>query len=208
MRYAAAMTNPPSRVVRRGPYAKSTERRRSIVEAAYTVFVSRGYQNGSLQDVANLVGMSQTSLLHYFPTKSHLLLAVLNRRDSVARDGSPPPADETMVESVLRQAAFNETHPGMIELYTILSAESLTADHPGRGFFVDRFTSLRQTYAAGFAELAARGRLRPGVDPVRAATGLVALWDGLQLQWLYAPGELDVVAVLGDYLDLLILPGE
>jgi AcrR family transcriptional regulator len=200
------MTNSPTGVGRRGPYAKSTERRRTIVDAAYAVFVSRGYQGGSLQEVANTVGMSQTSLLHYFPTKSHLLLAVLNRRDSVARDGSPPPPDETMVESVLRQAAFNETHPGMIELYTILSAESLTADHPGREFFVDRFTALRGDYAAGFAELAERGRLRPGVDPAVAASALVALWDGLQLQWLYAPDEIDVVAILGSYLDLVILP--
>jgi len=206
MGYAARMTNAPAGVGRRGPYAKSTERRRTIIDAAYAVFVARGYQGGSLREVADVVGMSQTSLLHYFPTKSHLLLAVLNRRDTVARDGSPPPADESMAESVLRQAAFNETYPGMAELYAILSAESLTAEHPGREFFIDRFTSLRTTYAAGFVELAARGRLRPGVDPVRAATSLVALWDGLQLQWLYAPGEVDVVAALGDYLDLVVLP--
>jgi len=202
------MTNVPTQLGRRGPYAKSAERRRAIIDAAYSVFGSRGYQGGSLQEVANLVGMSQTSLLHYFPTKSHLLVAVLNRRDSVSRDGSPPPAEETMAESVLRQAAFNETHPGLIELYTILSAETLTNNHPGREYFADRFAGLRIDYAASFAELESRGMLRPGVDPSVAATALVALWDGLQLQWLHSPGEVDVVAVLGSYLDLVILPGE
>ena len=193
---------------RRGPYAKSTERRRAIVDAAYAVFGSRGYQGGSLQEVANVVGMSQTSLLHYFPTKSHLLLAVLNRRDSVSRDGSAPPAEETMAEGVLRQALFNETHSGLIELYTILSAESITNEHPGREYFAERFDTLRHDYAASFVELASHGRLRPGVDPDRAATALIALWDGAQLQWLHAPGKVDVVAVLADYLDLVILPGD
>ena len=57
---------------RRGPYAKSAGRRVEIVKAAFEVFAERGYQGGSLQEVADRVGVSQTSLLHYFPSKRHL----------------------------------------------------------------------------------------------------------------------------------------
>jgi AcrR family transcriptional regulator len=199
------MTSPPAG--RRGPYAKSAERRRSIVAAAYSVFATRGYTNGSLQEVADRVGVSQTSLLHYFPTKGDLLLAVLHWRDTITGDGSAEPdPDEPLLAAVVRQAGYNERYPGVIGLYTVLCAESVTDEHPGHAFFVDRFTRLRATYAADFAALADAGRLKAGVDPARAAASLVGLWDGAQLQWLLDPGSVDVPRLLRDYLELVVLP--
>ncbi|MET1053432.1 MAG: TetR/AcrR family transcriptional regulator [Mycetocola sp.] len=190
---------------RRGPYAKSAERRRTIVAAAHTVFATQGYKGGSLQDVADLVGMSQTSLLHYFPKKRDLLLAVLNWRDSITGDGSTPPdPDETFMEAVVRQAAYNEQYPGVVELYTVLCAESLTDDHPGRDFFVARFRALRAAYTEEFESMAAAGRLRAGVDPARAAASLVALWDGIQTQWLLDRDGVDVSGCLSDFLALVV----
>ncbi|MBG6239059.1 AcrR family transcriptional regulator [Mycetocola sp. CAN_C7] len=189
---------------RRGPYAKSAERRRSIVAAAHTVFAAQGYRSGSLQDVADLVGMSQTSLLHYFPKKQDLLFAVLNWRDSITGDGTTPPdLDETFIDAVVRQAAYNEEYPGVMELYTVLCAESLTAAHPGRDFFVTRFHNLRRAYVEVFEGMERDGLLRPGVDSSRAAASLVALWDGIQTQWLLEPDAIDTAACLRDYLQLL-----
>jgi AcrR family transcriptional regulator len=191
---------------KRGPYAKSADRRQAIVQAAHAVFAAQGYVGGSLQDVADRVGMSQTSLLHYFPSKRDLLLAVLNWRDSITGDGhTPPDPAETFSESILRQARFNEEVPGVIELYAVLCAESLTDDHPGREYFCERFATLRATYLDDFTRLAEQGRLRPGVDPGRAAASLIALWDGIQTQWLLDPNGIDMAACLRDYLSLLIL---
>jgi AcrR family transcriptional regulator len=191
----------------RGPYAKTAERRRAIIAAAHTVFAAQGYRGGSLQDVANLVGMSQTSLLYYFPSKSDLLLGVLNWRDSITGDGSVPrDPDEEFVDSVIRQARHNENFPGVVELYTVLCAESLTDAHPGRDFFVRRFERLRESYTRKFAELEQTGRLRTGVDPARAAASLVALWDGIQTQWLLDRDSVDVAQSLQDYFDLVIEP--
>lgn len=191
---------------KRGPYAKSKQRREDIVNAAYEVFAARGYRGGSLQDVADKVGMSQTSLLHYFPSKSELLLAVLERRDSVSGDGRPRDPEDSFVDAVIRQARFNETVPGVIELYTVLCAESITDNHPGRGYFTERYERLRRSYSRAFTALAGEGRLRPGVDPERAAASLVALWDGIQTQWLLAPESIDMAGCLRDYLELLVLP--
>ena len=50
---------------KRGPYARSAERRRAIIDAALEVFAAKGYLAGSLQDIADRIGVSQTSLLHY-----------------------------------------------------------------------------------------------------------------------------------------------
>jgi AcrR family transcriptional regulator len=195
-----------SRPSRRGPYAKSAERRASIVDAAFEVFSTKGYVGGSLRDVAEVVGMSQTSLLHYFPSKSALLLAVLERRDAVSERSPAPPDRGGLVETVLGQAKHNETVPGLIALYAVLAGEAVTADNPGREYVRERFESLRVEYGDALRALEARGRLRPGVDPDRAASGLVALWDGIQLQWLLDPQRIDVVQQLQDHLDLVILP--
>jgi AcrR family transcriptional regulator len=192
---------------RRGPYAKSTERRRTIVAAAHAVFAAHGYRGGSLQEVADRVGMSQTSLLHYFPTKSELLLAVLHWRDSITGDGTAPAdPEESFVDAILRQAQFNESIPGVIELYTVLCAESVTEDHPGRAYFIERFDRLRGVYARQFSSLLQQGRLRCGVEPERAAASLIALWDGIQTQWLLAPDSIDMAATLRDYFDLILRP--
>jgi len=192
---------------RRGPYAKSAQRRRAIIDAAHAVFASRGYARGSLQDVADRVGLSQTSLLHYFPTKTDLLLAVLEHRDEITGDGSSPPdPGESMVEGILRQTRYNETAPGVIELYAVLCGDSTTADHPGREFFARRFRTLRQGYADDLRALQAEGRLREGADPDRVAASIIALWDGIQLQWLLERDAVDMVACLADYLDLMVSP--
>lgn len=195
----------------RGPYAKSALRRRSIVEAAHRVFATRGYRGGSFQDVADEVGMSQTSLLYYFPSKSELLIAVLNYRDTHTDDmglasGAVSGAEASLDERVIRQAKINERLAGVLQLYTVLCGESVSAEHPAHTYFVERFAHLRQAYALEFVGLAKAGRLRPGVDPARAATNLIALWDGIQTQWLMAPESIDMPGCLRDYLELVLLP--
>lgn len=190
---------------RRGPYAKSAYRRRSIVAAAFAVFAANGYRGGSLQDVADRVGLSQTALLHYFPTKRDLLVAVLARRDEVSDSSQLEgmPFQEQLVE----QAHLNERVPGLIELYAVLCGESVTDDYPGRPYFVQRFDRLRSEYADELRELQLLGKLREGIDPERAAASLIALWDGLQTQWLLNPA-IDVAAGLRDYLELIISPDQ
>ncbi|MEO6944710.1 MAG: TetR/AcrR family transcriptional regulator [Lacisediminihabitans sp.] len=190
--------------VRRGPYAKTAERRRHIMDAAHRVFSARGYHASSLREVAGVAGLSLSSLTHHFPTKEDLLLAVLEQRDldGVALDA------ETFEfrERLLAQARANEGIPGLIALYAVLSAESTTMGHPGKDYFIGRFSSLREAYAHEFELLRAAGRLRTGVEPLIAASSLVALWDGIQLQWLLQPEEVDVVEHLTAFLDLIVSP--
>lgn len=193
------------RTGRRGPYAKSAERRRTIVEAAFDVFAAHGYRGGSLQDVADRVGMSQTGLLHYFPTKRDLLVAVLHHRDHVADSGPLEVGERDFPTILVDQAKANESVPGVIELYAVLCGESVTDDYPARQYFVDRFERLRGEFGTELRALADAGRLRDGVDPDRAAASIVALWDGIQVQWLL-DSRIDMAACLRDYFDAILLP--
>jgi hypothetical protein len=41
------------------------------------------------------------------------------------------------------------------------------------------------------------------LDPDLVAPQILAMFDGLQLQWLLAPGEVDMTAVFADFLERL-----
>ena len=191
---------------RRGPYAKTAERRQRILDAALQVFAAHGYRAGSMREVARVADKSLSTLMHHFKTKDDLLLALLERRDA----DSPGQRTGTndLVADILTQARWNQTMPELIALYSVLSAESLTDGHPGRDYFIERFTTVRRGFEEEFAKLHDAGRLRPGVDPHMVAGSITALWDGIQLQWLLQPDEIDVVAYLKAFLDLVTQPAD
>lgn len=197
------MSEPTPR--RRGPYAKSAARRQHIVEQAYAVFASRGYHAGSLREIAAAAGVSLSSLQHHFSSKEELLVAVLSRRDELGGGRRETADGLPFAEHVVGQAEANRTIPGLIALYAVLSAEAITEGHPGRDYFVGRYDGLREAYTAEFAALRDAGHLRDGVDPAVAAATVIALWEGIELQWLYAPDRIDAPAALRAYLDLVIL---
>jgi AcrR family transcriptional regulator len=102
-----------------------------------------------------------------------------------------------------------------VQAYTVLSAESVTDAHPGRPYFEERYATLRGEIADAFHAICAqRGIVDPG-DVTAASAAILAVMDGLQVQWLLAPGDLDlgrssafaiealVRAVLGDDVDVL-----
>lgn len=190
---------------RRGPYAKSALTKQRIVTAAFEVFAERGYRGGSLQDVADRAGMSQTSLLHHFPTKGHLLVAVLEHRDASAASEPPAVREPDFPARIVKRARLNEHVATLIELYVVMCGEAMTDNDIARDFYRQRFGHLRRRYADYLRTLAGAGRLKEGVDAERAAASIIALWDGIQAQWLL-DRSLDMAAVLADYLNLIIIP--
>lgn len=203
---------------RRGPYAKSVERRQQIVDEAYRAFATRGYHGTSLREIAAAAGIGLSTLQHHFGGKEELLVAVLARRDelggdpdavggdAVGGDGRAPFAGLPFPDGIAAQAERNERIPGLIALYSVLAAEAAADDHPAHDYFLGRYATMRETYRMEFTALADAGRLRDGVDPALAAATVVALWEGIQLQWLYSPERIHAADALRGYLDLVVLP--
>jgi AcrR family transcriptional regulator len=190
----------------RGEYAKTPERRQSIVDAAVEVFSSSGYRKGSLRDVADKAGLSQAGLLHHFPSKEHLLQAVLTWRDDVSGQliGQPLPEGIDLLRALVKVAKYNASTPELVELHVIVSAEGTSADHPLRDYFVRRYARLFERIRRAFERAAAEGQLRPGVDCASAARTFIALMDGLQIQWLLNRDGVDMAADLRRYLQSLL----
>ena len=190
----------------RGEYAKSAERRQQIVNAAAEVFSSVGYRKGSLRDVADKVGLSQAGVLHHFPSKEHLLEAVLSWRDGETARlmGDPLPEGVEFLRGLVRAAEHNATTPELVELHVIVSAEGTSTDHPLREYFIGRYATVLGHTREAFERAAAGGQLRPGTDCASAARTLIALMDGLQVQWLLDADEVDMAAELRRYLQPLL----
>ncbi|GAA3764660.1 TetR/AcrR family transcriptional regulator [Salinactinospora qingdaonensis] len=191
---------------RRGRGRPPGNRRDEILRAALEVFAESGFNGASLATVAERVGLTQQGLLHYFPSKQQLLVAMLDKRDELDRQPQRFSPEE-LVNVVQR----NAERPGIVQVYTVLSAESVTENHPAREHFAARFADVRQRFAAILREKYG-DHLPGGVSADEGATLLVAVMDGLQLQWLHAPDEIDMPDSVAAMLRLMtgdsVLSGE
>ncbi|WP_296666147.1 TetR/AcrR family transcriptional regulator [Demequina sp.] len=176
---------------------RGEQTRELILATAMAAFAESGYAAASLRDIAARCTLTHPALIYHFPTKAALLMAVLERRDD--RDGVEVDFHRLRGERLLRHlvdtASINATRRGIVELYATLSAEATTPSHPAHDFFVRRYASLRATVERAYRDLALAGRLRDEIDPALAAQQLVALMDGLQVQWLLDPA-VDMAAAI------------
>ncbi|MGW3723603.1 TetR/AcrR family transcriptional regulator [Streptomyces sp. F001] len=177
---------------------RSEERRAEIVRAALEVIAERGYRGASLAAVAERVGLTQQGLLHYFPTKNALLVAVLEERDQW--DAVP---DTTWRADLLASLVeYNAMRPGIVQTFSALLGESVTEGHPARAYFTERYRRVRESMSC-ILRTEYGDRLPNGLTPERTAPLLVAVMDGLQYQWLLDPESVDMPGAFRDFLTLL-----
>lgn len=50
-----------------------------IIEISYNLFIQKGYEKTSIQDIINELGLSKGAIYHYFKSKEEILYAVLNK---------------------------------------------------------------------------------------------------------------------------------
>src|SRR5258708_23608397 len=58
---------------------RPTDTRDRVLQVAQVLFAERGYRGTSLRDIAKRIGIKAPSLLHHFPSKQQLYLAVLDK---------------------------------------------------------------------------------------------------------------------------------
>ncbi|MFC8683163.1 TetR/AcrR family transcriptional regulator [Microbacterium ureisolvens] len=170
-------------------------KRRDILDAAVEIFGSKGFAGGTLQEIADQVGMTHAGILHHFGSKDQLLLQVLQHRDETdvadleeqhIPDGMP------LFRHLVRTAFVNAHRAGIVQAYVVLSAESVTDDHPGRDFFQKRYQTLRTEVAHAFAVVCAERGVTEPATVAYASTSILAVMDGLQVQWLLDPDDVDL----------------
>ena len=187
----------------RGRYPKGAERREQIVRTATDVFATDGFEGTALKRVAELVGIREATLFHYFRGKQELLTEVLTERDRRSLEAMD--ATEPGLSLMVRSAARNLTEPGLTALYVVASATAHDPEHASHEYFRERYATGVLALRKEIEQQQVAGEVRTDVPPDVLARLVVAISDGLQLQWLYDK-NVDYPAELSQFIEILMRP--
>lgn len=174
----------------------SEERREAIVAAALKLILRNGYDHTTLSQVAAQAGVSKGLVSYYFATKDELFLAVLERilgrlrRDleGCCRGGR---SAWEQVQLNLKNLFGSERrtrsyYTVLIDFLAQAPRERSVRDYT-RVIYQTHLTYMERTVEAGVKS----GEFQP-VDAHASASMLVAMMEGLILQWLYNPERLSL----------------
>jgi AcrR family transcriptional regulator len=172
--------------MQKGAYAKGIAKRDEILRTALDVIARNGYRRTSVRELADEVRLSQAGLLHYFASKDELFVEILRKRDEVDL-AMTLESGLTGVDALIAIVRHNAEVPGLVELYSVLSAEATEPSHPAHAFIGARYVQLREALRDDIRERQKRGDVPAHLDADQLAVAVVALSDGLQTQWLLDP---------------------
>jgi AcrR family transcriptional regulator len=188
---------------------RGDRRVREITDAAARLFVERGYEETSVQDVAAAVGVLKGSLYYYIDTKEDLLFWVLRRNHESLRAhvvveqryDELEPLDRIRT-FVARHLEFVLDHPGMSALY--VQKFALLAATPQRQ---QEILGLRRAYehvlVGLIADAQAAGAALPGPDPRLTARALLAMGNAAPT-WYRTGGRFGKAEIVGHHADLAL----
>lgn len=199
MKYTGLMTSSKPR----GQYTKGAERREQIIQTATDVFATEGFEGTALKRVAELVGVKEATLFHYFRGKQELLTAVLAERDR--RSLAAMEDKDAALPVMVRTAERNREEPGLTALYAVASATANDPRHDSHGYFKERFADVVDVLAADIERHQSTGEIRSDLPARNLARLVVAVSDGLQLQWLYDK-DVNIADGLSEFIAVLLVP--
>lgn len=171
-----------------------------ILSAARQRFTERGYHQTTLKAVAGDVGITDAGLMHYFPTKVHLLAAVSRARSEASDRTWAQLADAASLHQILAMmwwtTCLAQREPGIVEMSVAAAAEGSNPYSPVHDEYAAYFAESVSRTAHRFAACRDRGELRGDVDPEVLARACFALGNGLNTQWVLDGRSFD----LGQYL--------
>ncbi|MEW9870831.1 TetR/AcrR family transcriptional regulator [Arthrobacter sp. HS15c] len=194
------------RIERERPRRRSSGEaaRLKAIHAAIELFAVGGYGGTSIADVAAKTGLSQSGLLHHFPSKTALLTAVLEHRSKEDTDflfgGEQAPLGWEAFDALVSLVARNSTRPDWVGLFVRLSAEATEPGHPAHQWLLDHYSSLRQWLSEALEQGKIRGEVKQDAPVTFLVNNTIAVLDGIQLQWLCAPGSFSMVAQFRNFI--------
>jgi TetR/AcrR family transcriptional regulator, mexJK operon transcriptional repressor len=155
---------------------RSARKRRAIMEAARKVFLRKGYDGASMDDVAALAAVSKQTVYKHFADKKTLFTAIITgdigAAETLTHGMVAALPDSEDIGADLRQFARRHiadvTKPHLIRLRRIIIAEAERFPELARIWYASGPERAHATLADQFQALARRGLLRVD-DPLLAA---------------------------------------
>lgn len=164
-----------------------SDRREQILEAALEVMAVHGFKGASIDAVAERAGLTRQGVLHYFPSKKRLLLELLSFREELARENlAGRQAGEDWAGDFAETVAFEQSHPSLATVHSVVLAEAVTGQEPAAGYIRQRCRSVQDHLAASLVERYGE-RVPSGLSATTAAAAVLALIEGVHQLWLVDP---------------------
>ncbi len=176
-------------------------RRRDFIEAAYATIVEQGLDNTTVRGVAKKAGYTTGALVHYFKDKDDLIRAVLDHFGDEMRQRMASAHDQRSGRAALRatliEALPTDRRTGMswriwLALWYHSEANADMRDEQRRRYreWFGRVTEMLE-------ESRNLGELPRTVDIGEEARSIVALVDGLGVQYLMSGGRFSGKRLIG-----------
>lgn len=184
------------------------ETRARILSAALGLFSERGYAGTSITAIAKAAGLSAPGVLHHFPDKQTLLLAVLEDRGRLVADEQDISYEDLTLADALELMV--RTVEENLHDREVIRLEHLCALAPGDSSELARqWSRLRLDRLRSASEVVAERALRNGEvsavernDITRMADLIIATLVGLEHLWLLDE-NFDMVAGMRTLTSLL-----
>jgi len=171
--------------------------RRDILNRALDLFAEQGFSGTSTRQIARAVGVRESALYHYFPSKDAILRELLTELGpgQVTRLGTldlGAMLDAMGPEALLRRAVelvvTSWSLPQEQKIFRLMLSEGMRLDAEGVVHPPALLRQGRELVASLFAELARRKLIRP-LDPLAAAVALMGPLMVLRLMYLAMPSS-------------------
>jgi TetR/AcrR family transcriptional regulator len=155
--------------------------RERALQVAQVLFAERGYSGTSLRDIAKRIGIKAPSLLHHFPSKQQLYLAVLDKMFESLEDAANAIAwgrgsrQERMRQAVVDAIDFIASHSDFVR---IMWKEMSDESGVGRQVLKRRLPPLFSTAVNFIFRGQREGEFRSEVDPLHFMWSLNSITIG------------------------------
>jgi AcrR family transcriptional regulator len=167
----------------------AAERKDQIVRATVECITKHGYHNFSMQDVARTAGVSKGIIHYYFLNKDDLMMSVLDRVagdiESVLVEDMQAITDPVKKLDIFMSVAFDvvrstkEYYQVNMDFWTQINQKKEVRQVISR-----HYAKFRETCATVISEGVQSGSFKK-VDPHYYASFILAVIDGISLQWLF-----------------------
>lgn len=195
-----------SQTPRRTQAERTRASREKIIHSAIEAFARNGFRGAKLADIAKAAGLTEPGLLHHFPSKTHLLMEVLKERDRIDSERMRATLQKNgnqLLEAGIELVKHNQTVPGLVQLFNLLVAESISPDHPAHEFFIERYQRERGHWIQAIVQAQQAGEIRSDISPETLTVLIFAIMDGLQMQWLMEPEKIDMAGLFRVMMNML-----
>jgi AcrR family transcriptional regulator len=178
--------------------------RDKIIDAAETLFSRNGYYDTSMDEIVRESGLSKGAIYGHFKSKEELFVALQDRQLEVQLDqlrSTFAPGDtaraklEKIVDTTFTSIIGTSKKACRINLEFDVAAPRIKPVQHRRD---SRFKATQAFLAEIIKEGAERGEFRRSIDPDSAALMLLALADGLSLDWATTNVDFDWKALAKD----------